>query len=162
MAGLGSFSHAVLVSSIGALEGFASPKGFEAAPALANGEAPALGAASANGEAALATGLVGASAPKGEPPGGAAGAAAPNGLAGFAGAAAPKGEAALAAAGLGFAGASSAEAGISKGLVASPLDPIPATDLFVSNGSWNGSVFLPVTLPSPNELGNGLGDRFFV
>ena len=98
MAGLGSFSHGDLSSSTGAASGagFASPNGFAAAPDLANGEAPALGAApnapvSAKGEAPAAGGLGVAVAPNGD----FAGVAAPNGLAGFApagGAAAPKGE----------------------------------------------------------------------
>ena len=121
-----------------------------------------MGAASANGDAA--GDAAGFAAPKGDA-GGAAGlgAAAPNGLAGLAGAGAPKGDAAVAAAGaLGFAGASSAAAGTSKTPAASFADPAPGMDLFVSNGSWKGSVFLPVTFPSPNDDGRGLGDRLRV
>ena len=53
MAGLGSFSHALLVSSSAglglALDAVASPKGF-AAPLCANGDAPGR-AACANGDA---------------------------------------------------------------------------------------------------------------
>ena len=71
MAGLGSFSHGDLSSSTGAASGagFASPNGFAAAPDLANGEAPALGAApnapvSAKGEAPAAGGLGVAVAPR--------------------------------------------------------------------------------------------------
>ena len=94
------------------------------------------------------------------PPAG--GAAAPKGLAGLAapaaGAAAPKGLAGLAgaglAAGVAAAGAegSAAEAGMSKGLA---MGFPPVLD---SKGSWKGSVFLPVTLPSPKDDGRGLGD----
>jgi hypothetical protein len=161
---LGSFSHHVRVSSTGTFAGFTSPNGFEEAPALANGDAPvALGAeGAANGDPPPA-GLAGEDAPKGDAVV-AAFAVAPNGLppVAFAGTGAPKGEAAVAVAGAGFTGASSAAAGMSNGLVASFRDPIPATDLFVSNGSWNGSVFFPVTLPSPKPLGSGLGERFLV
>ena len=50
---------------------------------------------------------------------------------------------------------------MSKGLTASPAGFTPATDFF-SNGSWKGSVFLPVALPSPKVAGRGLGDRLRV
>ena len=56
IAGFGSFSHAVRVSSTGAFAGFASPNGFAAAPALAKGLTPVLGAASTNGDDAAGDG----------------------------------------------------------------------------------------------------------
>ena len=70
MAGFGSFSHALLVSSSAglglALDAVASPKGF-AAPLCANGDAPLAAPLCANGDAPLAAGFAGAAgAPKGD------------------------------------------------------------------------------------------------
>ena len=122
------------------------------APVSAKGEPPPGGA----GAAALA------------PKGLAGGAAAPKGLAG--GAAAPKG---LAAAGASLAAtaaaAAAASAGGGVGSAAAPKG-LAATStgmsnglamgfppVFASKGSWKGSVFLPVTLPSPKRDGRGFG-----
>ena len=180
MAGFGSFSHALLVSSSAglglALDAVASPKGF-AAPLCANGDAPLAAPLCANGDApSLATGFAGAAAPKGDAgaappaaggaPNGDAGlapppAGAPNGDAGLAaaGVAAPKGDAGDAgdageAGGLAEVAASSADAGMSKGDAAGGLDPED-----FSNGS-SKPLTLPLLLPSPNVDGRGLGDRF--
>jgi hypothetical protein len=173
IAGFGSFSHALRVSSSFAgagadFFGAASPNGF-AAVDCANGE-PAFGTpASANGDPPAAGGFAGAAAPNGLA--GFAGAAAPNGLAGFpaAGVGAPNGLAGFPAAGVGapnglagVAGAASgvfaASAGMSNGLATAGV----AADLSFSNGSWKPSRFPPATLPSPKLDGSGFGERFRV
>lgn len=147
IAGFGSFSHALRVSSSFAgagadFFGAASPNGF-AAVDCANGE-PAFGTpASANGDPPAAGGFAGAAAPNGLAGFPAAGVGAPNGLAGVAGAA---------------SGVFAASAGMSNGLATAGV----AADLSFSNGSWKPSRFPPATLPSPKLDGSGFGERFRV
>jgi hypothetical protein len=111
----------------------------------ANGDPPlgAGGAAAPNGLAGLAA----AAAP-------AAGAAAPKGLAGLApvaGAAAPKGLAGLAGA--------AAVAGMSNGLPAGMSNGLATGFVLLLLSFSNGSrIFLPVSLPAPKPDGRGLGD----